>query len=1105
MNKIFLPVFFCLLSVLAFSACSDELEFPEESTLTGGEWYATLDFGFKDFEKVNVTTRSTLDEGAESRVHNVFVFLFSNGKRIFGKFYDISNRLPENTDLKTQNKDCWWVKNKTSAADRYQTNGQICMRAPGVTNARLYMFANIDADMVNISPEQLNVIQTEQQLIDLTAKMNQQTISRNGYFPMSVMEEGVNIDRSGISKMGGAVKTYLQRLDAKIQFYFQVAAGQETVKPENGKSTITQKLKAFQPESWRVVNVPKGSYVMPRAQEYDTQGYFNTEPSKFETTDQVQVSVEETDGQIISVPTERHGFSFYMLENREQVKMPGCISYHDRDKRIKDDKGRYDTSEGMWVYAPEEGTYLEVKGRVIMEVDVSSEAAKQQLEADVKYYIHLGDLTKATGSMDNFSVERNTFYTYTVTIRGVNSIEVEVETSKDQDPAKVEELEPGATGMVYVARESVYTFDAHYGQRVFCFDAAYIVPEMVTWYVKTPFGREGIPDKVGDTEVPSGMDYKWVHFYLNPVDERNTDPIYKGTNKPYSHNNQPYPGDQYKKYDKDRPWLMNVVEFTKFIKYHKRRLDDNQENAFRKEFDQEWFDWYKKEHPNEILDKMDQTQPWWRDRIYMTVYVDEFYYDADPITGEVRQDLWKEFTNQPNRLMHILCDSNKSLDSESTTTGSVVTLRQQSIQTPYNLEKDALKTAWGCECVDETEGYLWFYRNDERYGDPNGGDGNSRPRKDAEGRPLSFFGNSSMFNGAYNTAKLWGLLSNNTFNSNVRWDKYLNYSAENDHSYKDKYENECLSIFLKDQYAVMQYAAMMRNRDNNGNGKIDPEEVRWYIASIDQLYGIYMGQQGISEVAAVYSKKKAALSGTIVSGPYAGAHRWRYHVVSSTAKDGDAFPIELWAEEGVSVSGYKMYTHQEGSRSPYAIRCVRNLGLDTKKQFGINTGSVEEENVSIPEKLIKVNKKGNDYYFDLSNLNSKSLRFYTSHELEPQDEFSEMSMLYKGFRTGPIYNLNSKNDYSNVIKNKLESGYSPVADRNFRVPNVREGALMSLYCTDDSWWKQGGYIYVSSFYSNGLYGFERTSWPSWQFARGFASINTTQAQYVRSVCDWKPN
>ena len=1073
MKKTYLHIIFSFLAMLLTTACSDELDIPQESVLTGGEVMATIDFGFKDFENVHITTRTTLDEGAESRVHNIFLLLFSNGEKVFSKYYDNTNR-KTSRDLTGFTEDCWYVDNSADG----NTKGQICMRAPALTNAHMYLFANIDADMVNISPNLLYAIQKEEQLTELTVSMNQPTVSRNGYFPMIEKLENVSIARSTVNtkladvKVGGVkANAQLKRLDAKVQFYVKVAVDYETTN-QNGEVKTTQKLKAFVPESWRAVNIPKGSYVVERTEDKDDVGYFNTRIRKFETSEAVTVGVKST---------EQHGFSFYMLENRELPKKSVGDNYHLRDKRNKDAHGKYDNSQGMWEYASEEATYLEIKGRVIMEVDVSNEAPTQKLEADVKYYIHLGDLST---SMDNYKVERNTFYTYTITIKGVNSIEVEVSTSKDGDPSKVDELESGATGMVYVAKESIYTFDAHYGQRVFAFDADFIVPETVTWYVKTPFGKEGVPNKVGDTEVASGMDYQWVHFLVNDIDTKDNT---------YSHLNQPYPGDQFQTNQpvSGQKWLMNVIQFTKYIKDEKRKLVKGEQNAFRKEFDQEWYDWYVKKDGG-TPSKDDQSKPYWRNRIYMTVYVDEFYYDADPITGAKRQDLWKEFVNRPNRLMHILCDSDKSLDEESTATGSVITLRQQSIQTPYNLTKNGLMTAWGCESLDETaDSYLWFFET-----------GETQTSGTTTNPSLA---GTSKYNGAYNTAKLWGLNpKNGGFGNTVYWyDKegqtgFLNFNVENDHRV-----NTYNIIFLKEKNAVMRYAAMMRNRDNNGNGKIDPDELRWYIASIDQLYGLYMGQYGVSDDAAVYTKKRAALDGKY-TGPYAPAEKWRYHIVSSTGNSANS-PIQLWAEEGISVSGYKAYANVKPAA--YAIRCVRNLGMDPTKQF--NT-EYEKEGVSIPEKLVKVEKvsgsgtgKNAVYRFDLSNINEKSLRFYTSHELEPMDEFSEMSMLYKGFETGPAYSATS---YDMDIRGKLLQGLTPCKDTRYRVPNVREGALMSLYIDDDVWWQVNSTehrTFVSSYYSNGKHGLNRENDSSWLFGKGFASI-TAEANYVRSVKDWNP-
>lgn len=79
-------------------------------------------------------------------------------------------------------------------------------------------------------------------------------------------------------------------------------------------------------------------------------------------------------------------------------------------------------------------------------------------------------------------------------IKGVDKIEVEVDTSND-NVAGITEDQPGAMGHLYEAEEDMYTFDAHYGQRVYTIRVSEIDTDNMTWYVRTPFGREGIPLK----------------------------------------------------------------------------------------------------------------------------------------------------------------------------------------------------------------------------------------------------------------------------------------------------------------------------------------------------------------------------------------------------------------------------------------------------------------------------------------------------------------------------------------------------------------------------------------------------------------------------------
>ena len=1099
-------------------SCVQE-EFQEKSEFVSDEeTVALLEFTHSDFERINISTKATLGLVPESRVQNMFVCIFVGDKRVYAHYFDAANKLSDKDEVIASDDNTWCVANRSSNDPTAQeTTGHIMIKSPAFSGGTIYLITNIDADMVNISPEKLNTVRVRSDLDDLTASLNQEITSRNGYFPMSYKTD-IDIAADGTVTLGSPIS--LHRMDAKVMVNIRVATDNELETTEDGVTT-KQTLKEFIPESWRVVNLPKGAYVFGRDADFDESGYFSTEPVVFETKGTQSFMYEDSKGVSHVVESPVNGFSFYMLENREDAKASTGGDYHLRDKRVKDADGEYTKTGDKWVYAPEDATYLEIKGEVIMTVDVSSEAKQQQLSAAVTYYIHLGDFihseTEGVDAKDNYDVDRNTIYNYTITIKGVSEIETEVTTSNipgvGPNDSGFQENETGATGQVYIAKESIYTFDAHYGQRVFCFDAAAIDADNVTWYVKTPFGKEGVPEKVGDVEVPAGMDYKWVHFLLNAVQADDT----------YSQKNFPWPGDpdDGEKYDYYKTAygiseddLMDVVEFTQFIKDEKRKFDrnhdDNPDNdveasKFLKEYDDAWRVWYNNNNGTSYseseakamtYDAAGKEYPWWRYRMYMTVFVDEFYYEKDPISGEEREGLWKEFVNQPNRLMHILCDNMKSFDKESSATGSVITLRQRSIQTPYNITNT--DTAWGGETEDEfRDSYMWYFSENET----------SATGKDYYGNPAALGtvsaslyakGNTSMTNGLSNTVKLLGL-----HEGAKEWSTYLDFSRPNDYIGDNDY---CI-FFMKDGYRSLLYSILQRNRDNDGDGYIDPEEIRWYQAAVEQLYGLFMGGLGLSDDAQIYPPSVANATGTFPSDhKYKNLNKWMLKVVSSTCTNNDKLPIAVWAEEGVSTSHYKReyidwgtdaygnpdLTKQQANWSPYSIRCARNLGVPLPKDYS----DIESNE---PDRLINVSVEDGVLKADLRRISEKSVRFYTTKELEPGDEQSEMSRLYYGMITGDEVSFTG--GYG-ALKTSLENGASPCPE-GWRVPNVREGALMYLYGSGTSLW--GNYTLVSSYYSLGYYGSQKkgTSKNSWYFGNNFASIEAAPG-HIRCVKDDDP-
>lgn len=989
-------------AALVSISCVKENFTPSQSGV--GEARFLLDFGVKD--DVAIQTKSTLDAKAESRVFNLYVFVFnSNGHKVAGEYFDSKNLKASTTEVENATDNCWYVSNSTTTTGSVLFN---CSAGEGLT---LYVLSNLDSDMVRISSDVLAAtVRTEDDLKNFTAYLNQKIVTRNGYFPMSGKISDLTINDSNSETLGrtpitGKVK--LQRIDAKVRFVFKTG---------NTPDAQGQTIKSFEPRQWKVVNVPRTGYLLPRnedcvnvapttaKEDYSkyAAGFFDTEFVNFEDFPKSGTS----------------GFSFYMMENRQMPKK-ALAGYQDRSRSKKLDSGlnerctvKYslDSQEisrdmRMFEYANDFSTYVVVTGYVEMEL-VDDKAGKV-LGGDVQYIIHLGDWGK---NIADFNTERNTSYTYTVTVNSVNNIRVEVETSKGA-VSDVKENQPGASGQISIAKEEIALCDCHYVSKTISFHLTNFfnnsdiskdncIVDELTWAVKTPFG-EGEPRTEGGVDVTSGLDYKWVHFRLNKQDANGkyyTDKRRKYTPRKMETSTVWRTAEENKEDDGITPGLagfhndgiMDVAQLCAFIKNEVHKyLDNPASSAF------------------DNLESTDISLP----KISLTVFVDEYYYEEDPITFEKKSDLWKKFVNAEDRKLHILCNSEKSKDLESSSTGSVVTIQQRSIQCIYNTDPSytVLQTAWGVENQDEYYGRWADYWSSQS----------------AENRY-----NNKLLNGLYNSCKEWGLSpagTSNAFTTGVQWSEYMDYEVENDIPQ------------LQSKYQYMRYACMTRNRDNNGDGKIDRNEVRWYLASINQIVGLYVGDAILNANTRLYNKSPEDKQ----SEDY---NKWQQHIVSSTifeSKGNSNNPTMLWAEEGTSTSDFYHGWNDIGGT---AIRCVRNLGYIDGK---------DDESYSIDKEFddyITAEKQGDgSYIFTCTHLNENALRYYTSKELILSDERSLENCLYKKFQSSPTTNAISSGDqyfreYNAKVDAEIAAGReNPYCPEGYRTPSQTEAAVMRYY------------------------------------------------------------
>lgn len=1025
-------------ALLVFPSCAKE-DLRENGALAEGESWVTVQFGAE--KNAEVTTKATVSERNESQIYNFYFFVFDrSGAKVTGEYFDTENQKSSKAAVESALSNCWWVQN--AASDDATTKGLIRIKTSNGEGLKFYMIANLDADMVRISSDLLaHNIQNEGDLLGFNVYMNQRIVNRNGYFQMTGKMDGITV---GSSSSGGkdteiteiSSTMMLRRLDAKVRFIFKTG----TRPDENG-----QVVKSFEALQWKVVNVPRTAYLLGYQARNISAANGNdfvsvspdTDPSDYagyakDFFDTDFVNFEEFPS------SSQSEFSFYMLENRQKPKKaPG--SYQDRSRSLKTADGKNESCTVSYVlngvpyerqmrefeYANDFSTYVIVTGRV--EMDLVNDKAGQVLGGDVQYIIHLGDwnasIDNSDGNrgdgndkysgFDNFNTERNTSYTYTVTVNGVHSIRVEVETSQGGKPSDVIEGQPGASGAITIAKEEIMLCDCHYVSKTINFklsnffeggvyDKDHCIIDRLTWSVKTPFG-EGEPYKKDGLDITDGLDFRWVHFRLNKKD---ADGNFMNTRRKYCDRTFETSGTLRSASDNKEgdgtPGLAGyhndgTMYITELVDYIRTQVNRYLESKDASEFDH-------KDSPKDA-------------KLSFTVFVDEYYYEKDPLRNEKSATLWKKFVNQEDRKLHILCSSDISLDEESRTTGSVITIQQKAIQSIYNTDENytELLTAWGVENEDEHEGFNTYWSSEDK---------TVRRYNDSDG------------NGLYNTCKEWGLSSGtgNTFNTGVKWGTFMDWEVDND------------TPQFNSDYAYLRYSCMSRNRDNNGDGVIDRSEVRWYLASINQLVGMVVGKGLLSSKAQLYNRSPEAQKSD-------DDQIWNQHVMSSTSYTegrGSNNPTMIWAEEGLSTSA-TLETWQPIKKG--TVRCVRNLGY-------IDGNSDEAYSIDkMPEDYIQVEKQSNgNYIFTATHLNSQALRYYTSRELTYSDELSVENNLYKKFE---VYSKNSAvtypsgtskkfSDFNRLVTENVAAGNgNPFCPEGYRTPSQVEICIMRYYMGND--------------------------------------------------------
>lgn len=1081
-----------LFVLLLSQSCVKQIEYVD-SSLGEGEGWLYVNFGPQ--ELIQVQTKATQNYNSENSISNLYIFLFdSGGNKLYGKWLTSSSLLSSEANVLSSTDDSWYVANSSTAGT--PTKGCFKIKASAGSNFKLYVITNLDSDMSRISSDLLShSIANEADLLKFKLVLNQESVNRNINFPMVGSMTGVSITANQTNKLNSSTSPLkLDRIDSKVRFVFK-----KGTRPDAKGQTI----KSFEARQWKVVNVPISSFLVPQASDA-------TVVPAYATTDRYETyapSFFETDWRNFEdYTTTTQEFSFYMLENRQAPKNGSFTNYNERSLQSKTASGlnqtvnvnytslhgeNVDRSLRVFKNANDFSTYVLVTGRV--EMDLVNDNAGQTLGADVQYLIHLGDWSReksGSGWADDkytnvadFNTKRNHSYTYTVTVNSVNNIRVEVETG-------TQENQPGASGEVIVAKEEIALCDAHYVSKTMTFHAKNFVTvgsdgtvtstaDRLTWKVKTPFG-EGAPKKINGIDIADGLDYKWVHFRLNKQSQNKSyyaDKRRKYTQRVFESKAIPQANleDDGSEglYGRHNDGCMDIIQLVQYIKDQVGKYSDYR-NEVNKVFNAGGDPTTVKnlsDFDSGLLEggSSDPDGP----KICVTAFVDEYYYDEHPITKRKSPTLWKYFVNQDDRTMHILCDSNSSTDLESTSTGSVITIQQHSIKSIFNTDPsyDVLQTAWGLESIDEFS---------DKVKDYNVGGGSSDSGN-----------NTDKYNGRANSVFEWGLAPSGKnvsditdIRSDVKWDNYIDYEVPNE------------VPLMKADYKSLRYFCMARNRDNNGDGIIERDEVRWYLASIQQLVGLFVGNGVVQQSARLYYRTPEQKASN-------DKNDWYQFVISSThhAKGG---PTVIWAQEGLSTSSLYESLGWASSKdvTAYGIRCVRNLGVDSNAPIN-----------EAPDDFLTKTDNNGSVTFEATHLNAAALRDYTSTDLPYADEWSSANRLYKRFEVAPTYT-----DFSSAIgfatfqadidaRGSYLSGYCP---EGYRIPNQMELAMMNYYMDLGSYnlysrtyWSFGPY--TGKYGENGKSG-EAKNIGFMRIYTGNLTVDTeTETRYARCVKDIRMN
>lgn len=811
------------------------------------------------------------------------------------------------------------------------------------------------------------------------------------------------------------------------------------------------------PISWQVHNTPNITYLREQVtnatddMENSGEGVYYAASGLFHSFEKAKATL--ANGTVKDCMT----FDFWQFDNKHtgldktnlgESDYFGVEEYADREREWKADaddnkktntgvyKSLCPTSEGD---ANNKATYVELKAKVEYNVMITQNADGTEVEKVVPagttgsvhrigystYTVHLG---YCEGSDDvekskDFNCRRNTKYTYNLTIEGLNKIKVEAMT--DGEP------QPGTDGDITdIEEKNIMELDAHYN--TFNITLTNKQRKDMKWLIRTPFGNDALGQTIFSEDYKTGgihagqkLDdnqfYTWIRF--KPTTDANTLRVYKD-----------------KGANSDLMTLQDLADPVNHPGIRKRNTG----------------------YVN--YSTIDDTP------LYYTVFVDEYVYEKDLEGKNLPLNGWYNYVNKNPRMVWLVIDKlNTSTDKESMYIKSDYMIMQKSIMTFYNSQAS---TAIGIEHKNETFGYnlgwsktahdnlsssvnevngrynVWTYLTNAKVawndiaktGTANINGTSVTTTQVCHRDPVSsvqypLAGEAEEPKGGV-TEPLYALKS---FTSSSRWpsDKNLNYNPFPS-------SGELYDIVT---------ACMNRNRDENGDGKIDMSELKWYVPTYNRYVQMVLGRNSIPEPLMDFSITPV-YNGNTANGNNSD-YNTRFHFTSSDMKN-------IWAEEGTSSSTWDNGGWERGA---WQVRCVRNLGaslstVQTTDPIDIAYTWKEADRTFEMKyyntEVLRAGIRGNLGEHDVASfLNQPAYMF--EYAKEDCSATNTDATLFSGT------SLNSGNDIDKWIEyvndNSVCGKYSQEADGSdkgtWRVPNQKELIMMmraNLFKNGSGYW-----------------------------------------------------